>query len=200
MDYVRINTVYSNEEQHLIIKENLEKVPSHKKIPVIFDILSRETIGRIIHHNPSTIAVSFSESRNHLEEIKKDLPDCEIIAKIESEKGVRNFAEILDISCGVMVARGDLGRAVSLERVPCLQKRFSKETLEKDKFLIIATEMLLSMVSNPQPTKAEVSDVANAVFDGAKAVMLSEETAIGKNPVEAVRYMRKIILEAEGCV
>ena len=96
-----------------------------------------------------------------------------------------------------MVARGDLGTAVSLEKVPPLQKEFTIKTLEKGKFLVTATEMLLSMVNNPLPTRAEVSDVANAVFENSSAVMLSEETAIGKYPVNAVRMMRKIIVEAE---
>lgn len=96
-----------------------------------------------------------------------------------------------------MVARGDLGEAVSLEKVPPLQKEFTIKTLSKNKFLVTATEMLLSMTENPRPTRAEVSDVANAVFDYSSAVMLSEETAIGKFPVEAVSYMRRIIEEAE---
>ena len=96
-----------------------------------------------------------------------------------------------------MVARGDLGRAVTLEKVPPLQKDFTFKTLKRGKFLVTATEMLLSMVNNNQPTRAEVSDVANAVFDKSSAVMLSEETAIGKYPVESVQMMRKIIVAAE---
>ncbi len=96
-----------------------------------------------------------------------------------------------------MVARGDLGEAVSLEKVPPLQKDFTIKTLAKGRFLVTATEMLLSMTNNPHPTRAEVSDVANAVFEHSSAVMLSEETAIGKYPVETVAYMRKIIVEAE---
>jgi len=128
------------------------------------------------------------------------VPDCKIISKIESKKGVENFDEILNASWGTMIARGDLGEAVSLEKVPCLQRNLTKKTIEKNKFLIVATEMLLSMTENKKPTRAEVSDVANAVFDGASAVMLSEETAIGKNPIESVVYMRKIIEDAEKCI
>jgi pyruvate kinase len=128
------------------------------------------------------------------------LPNAKVISKIESVKGIQNFEEILDASYGIMIARGDLGIAVSLEKVPCLQRNLSKKTLKKNKFLIVATEMLLSMTHNKKPTRAEVSDVANAVFDNASAVMLSEESAIGQNPVEAVNYMRRIIEDAENCI
>ncbi len=198
VDYVRINTAYSDKEQHLRIQENLRKIK--KEVNIIFDIRSQKAVQNIIDYNPQIVAVSFAESADQLNKIKKDLGGCKIIAKIESEKGVKNFEEILDFSWGVMIARGDLGVAISLERVPCVQKRFSKKTLQKNKFLIIATEMLLSMESNPKPTRAEASDVAHAVFSGACSLMLSEETAIGAYPVEAVSYMRKIIEEAEGCI
>jgi pyruvate kinase len=125
------------------------------------------------------------------------LPETFLISKIESKRGVENFDEILAASDGIMIARGDLGVAESLEKVPPMQKDFTNKAKVKDKFLITATEMLLSMVDNPEPTRAEVSDVANAVFDNSSAVMLSEETAIGKYPVETVIMMRKIIVEAE---
>ncbi len=195
-DFIRINTAYSNEKQHKIIFENLKKIESE----IIFDILSVENLKKIIKYKPSIIALSFAESADQIREINKSWPDCRVIAKIESKKGVKNFDEISNVSYGVMVARGDLGRAVSLEKVPCLQKIFSKKVLGKKKFLIIATEMLLSMTRNPEPTRAEASDVANAVFDGACSVMLSEETAIGKYPVESVKYMKKIINESENCL
>ncbi len=199
-NFIRINTAYSNSKQHSRINENLKKTKGYEKIQLIFDVRNPGKIKDIYQYNPSIIALSFTESISQLKEIKKNLPSCKIISKIESKKGVKNFDEILDYSYGVMVARGDLGRAVSLEKVPCLQKEFSKKTLNKKKFLIIATEMLLSMIKNKKPTRAEVSDVANSVFDGACSVMLSEETAIGKNPVESIKYMRKIIEEAEKCV
>ena len=120
-----------------------------------------------------------------------------VIAKIESRLGVENFEKILAVSDGIMVARGDLGRAVPVERVPPLLKEFTRKTWEAGKFLITATEMLLSMVEKSEPTRAEVSDVANAIFEHSSAVMLSEETAIGKYPVESVKMMRRIIAEAE---
>jgi len=198
-DYIRINTAYSNEEQHKILLEDIKKVSSFSSPQIIFDVRSVEAIEKIIHYNPSIIALSFSESALQFKEIKEKLPECKVIAKIESDEGVNNFDSIIKECWGVMIARGDLSKAVSLEKVPCLQKIFSKKTLNEKKYLIVATEMLLSMIKNSKPTRAEVSDVANAVFDGASAVMLSEETAIGKYPVEAVRYMRKIIEEAEKC-
>lgn len=198
-DFIRINTAYSNEKQHCLVLDNLKKSKIGKQINLIFDIRSPREVKNILKQKPSLIALSFAESNGQFEEIKKHLPRAKIIAKIESKRGVANFDKILPFCWGVMVARGDLGTAVSLEKVPCLQKRFSGKTLKEKKFLIVATEMLLSMVNNIRPTRAEVSDVANAVFEGASAVMLSEETAIGKHPVEAVRYMRRIIEEAESC-
>jgi len=194
-DFIRINTAYSTKKQHSFIFEK----ESFSPLRVIFDIRSPEKVKRVLEYKPSLVALSFAETKKQFQDIKKYLPEAKIIAKIESKKGVRNFEKLLPFCWGAMVARGDLGIAVSLEKVPCLQKRFSKETLKEGKFLIVATEMLLSMVKNPKPTRAEVSDVANAVFEGAWAVMLSEETAIGKHPVEAVRYMRKIVEQAESC-
>ena len=198
-DFIRINTAYSNEKQHEDIVENIEKIDTPKKPEIIFDIRSVEVAEKIIKYNPSIIALSFSESAEAVRLLQERVPDCKVIVKIESEKGVENFDSILDVCWGVMVARGDLGVAVSLEKVPCLQKCFSKKALRKEKYLIIATEMLLSMTKNIQPTRAEVSDVANAVFNRASAVMLSEETAVGNHPVEAVKYMRRIIEQTEEC-
>jgi pyruvate kinase len=196
-DYIRINTAHSDESQHLTIKENLKKIS--KEVEVIFDVLSLESLDKIIQYKPSLIALSFTESCSQIQEIRKKIPNCKVISKIESEKGVLNFNEIINESDGVMIARGDLGRAVTLEKVPCIQKRFTKQALIENKFLVVATEMLLSMTENEKPTRAEVSDVANAVFEKASAVMLSEETAIGKNPVQAVRFMRTIIEATEKC-
>jgi len=120
-----------------------------------------------------------------------------LISKIETLKGIDNFEQILDVSDGIMVARGDLGKAFPLETIPIHQKELTLATLVRNKFLIIATEMLLSMVQNPKPTRAEISDVANAIFDNVSAVMLSEETAIGKYPIQSVNYMRRVIDEIE---
>jgi len=194
-DFIRINTAYSTEKQHSFIFKKEGFCPSR----VVFDVRSPDKIKKVLKHNPSLVALSFTETKKQFKDIKKYLPRAKVIAKIESKRGVKNFDKILPFYWGVMVARGDLGRAVSLEKVPCLQKAFSEKTLKKNKFLIVATEMLLSMVKNQKPTRAEVSDVANAVFEGAWAVMLSEETAVGRYPAEAVGYMRKIIEQAEAC-
>ena len=120
-----------------------------------------------------------------------------IVAKIEKPEAVHDIDAILDVSNGIMVARGDLGVEMSLEMVPPIQKRLIRRARRKNRFVITATQMLESMIENPNPTRAEVSDVANAIYDGSDAVMLSAETSIGKYPVNAVEYMVRIAEEAE---
>lgn len=133
--------------------------------------------------------------RDFLKEIKFTSPL--LISKIESVDGVKNFDKILNLSDGVMVARGDLGVEIEFMKLPILQKEFIKKCNNQGKVSITATQMLESMISNKRPTRAEVSDVANAVFDGTTAIMLSGETASGKYPVESVTTMRKIAEEVE---
>ena len=198
IDFIRINTSYGDLEQYDLILDHLTKAKTDKKIEVILDIKSLEALEYARKRKISHIALSFAESVVQIDAVREALPGCFVISKIETRIGVRHFDEILDASDGIMIARGDLGHAVSLEKVPPLQKDFTYKSLIKKKFVITATEMLLSMVSKKKPTRAEVSDVANAVFDRSHAVMLSEETAIGKHPVEAVRMMHRIIVEAEG--
>ena len=120
-----------------------------------------------------------------------------IIAKIERKVAMESLEQIIEKADAVMVARGDLGEEVPLEEIPFIQEKIVKMSKKLGKPVIVATQMLLSMVENPTPTRAEVTDVENAIMQGADAVMLSEETAKGKYPVEAVEMMEKIILETE---
>src|SRR5204863_9961932 len=120
-----------------------------------------------------------------------------LVAKIEMAEAIQNLDEIIAATDGVMVARGDLGVETSVELVPVYQKRIIEKAVANDKFVITATQMLQSMIDNPFPTRAEASDVANAVWDGSDAVMLSAETASGKQPVESVKTMVRIIDAAE---
>ncbi|NGX34915.1 MAG: Pyruvate kinase [Candidatus Anoxychlamydiales bacterium] len=148
------------------------------------------------------IAASFIRSADHVLEIKKILSDhnqvdIPIIAKIESSEGVDNFDEIVDAADGIMIARGDLGVEVDLSLVPKLQKSMIAKCYEAAKPVVVATQMLESMINNPRPTRAEVSDVANAIYDSASCVMLSGESATGKYPIETVLQMKKIIYQAE---
>ncbi len=147
------------------------------------------------------IAASFTRSAEDVRELKRLIADnggkMKIIAKIESVQGVRNIEEILDEADGVMVARGDLGVEVPLEEVPILQKQIIRSANSKGKIVVTATQMLDSMMKNPRPTRAEATDVANAIYDGTTAIMLSGETASGAYPEKAVKTMAHIALRAE---
>ncbi|MCI6988531.1 MAG: pyruvate kinase [Campylobacter sp.] len=147
------------------------------------------------------VAVSFVQSANDIIRVRKILDDlgskAKIYAKIEKFDAVENIDEIIKVSDGIMVARGDLGIEVPYYEVPNIQKMIIKKANEKAKPVITATQMMLSMTQNERATRAEISDVANAVLDGTDAVMLSEESAVGKHPAEVVKAMTNTIVEAE---
>ncbi|MGQ8335298.1 pyruvate kinase [Sunxiuqinia sp. A32] len=147
------------------------------------------------------IAHSFVRNQDDVLKVQEILDEqnspIKIIAKIENLDGVNNIDEILDHAYGIMVARGDLGIEIAAEKIPGIQRQLIKKSVQRKKPVIIATQMLHSMIDNPRPTRAEVSDVANAIFSRADAIMLSGETAYGQYPVEAVKYMSRIAKEVE---
>ena len=165
---------------------------------------NRDDLFFAIEHDVTYIAASFVRSAADVHEIRKVLAErnakIPIIAKIENKAGVRNLEEIVAAADGTMVARGDLGVEIPLPEVPIVQKQIIRTTVMNGKPVVTATQMLDSMQRNPVPTRAEVSDVANAILDGTSAVMLSGETAAGAYPVEAVSTMAAVALRAEAAL
>lgn len=156
-------------------------------------------------NNVDALALSFVRTKDDVLEVRKLLDkfnakNVEIISKIESQQGIENLEEILSVSDGIMVARGDLGVEVQPELVPMYQKKMISLANSLGKIVITATHMLESMIENPRPTRAEASDVANAILDGTDAIMLSGESAIGKYPLESVEYMVKIAKITENTI
>lgn len=158
-----------------------------------------------IEHNVEYIAASFVRCADDLKKLRKFLKDnggqdIKIISKIENGQGINNFDEILELSDGIMVARGDMGVEINFEKIPAIQKMMIEKCNRQGKIVVTATQMLESMTENPRPTRAEVSDVANAIYDGTTVIMLSGESAAGRHPVEAVRTMANIAVNAENTI
>ncbi len=162
-----------------------------------------EYIRFAVEYDADYIALSFVREAKDIELAKKYIKDyggrIPVIAKIEKPQAVEKLEEIIKVSDGIMVARGDLGIEMSPEEVPIVQKYIVDQAIRNRKACIVATQMLESMIEEPIPTRAEASDVANAIFDGTDAIMLSGETAMGKYPVEAVKMMKKIASNVEDC-
>ncbi len=188
------------------------EIKSHKTLNVpgvnlnlkfISDI-DREDIIFAAKHSCDYLALSFVNTREDVLEaldiIEEAGGDARVISKIESQTGIENIDDIIAVSDGIMIARGDLGVEVPMEMLPMIQKDIIRKCREQGKFAIVATEMLASMYTNPRPTRAEVSDIANAVLDGTDCVMLSGETTVGKYPVQAVSYMSKICEYVESTI
>lgn len=198
-----------NNEIHCLVK-NGGVISNHKSINVPYVKLDMEYLSEAdkadilfgIEEDVDFIAASFVRRKEDVIELRKFLEynggmGIKIISKIENIEGVDNFDEILEHSDGIMIARGDMGVEVEFERLPGLQKRFIKRCYQSGKMVITATQMLESMIHSPNPTRAEITDVANAIFDGTSAIMLSGESAVGEYPVEAVEVMAKIAERAE---
>ena len=177
----------------------------HIHLPSLTD-KDRDDIKFAVENDFDFIAASFVRKASDVEDIRAELHKHEggdkvqIIAKIENREGVDNIESILAASDGIMVARGDLGVEIPAHEVPILQKQMIKAATQKGLPVITATQMLDSMIRNPRPTRAEVSDVANAVFDGTSCVMLSGETASGKYPIEALETMVATVTAAEEAI
>ena len=199
-------------EEILCTVKNGGVVSNHKGInvpgarlsmPYISDV-DREDILFGIQMGFDFIAASFVRTKEDILDVKQILDEnkspMKIIAKIESVQGLQNLEEILSVSDGIMVARGDMGVELPLEEVPVIQKRMIKMAVAEGKHVITATQMLESMIQNPRPTRAETNDVANAIYDGTTAIMLSGESAAGKYPVEAVRTMARIAERTEQAI
>lgn len=208
--YISSEVVEKNDEVITVKLLNAGSLKSHKgvnipdaklNLPAMTD-KDIEDLRFGCEHDVDIIAASFIRSADHVLSIKEFLTkhkkqDILVVAKIENAEGVHHFDSIVQAADGIMIARGDLGVELDLSTVPKLQKMMIKKCYHACKPAVIATQMLESMITNPRPTRAEVSDVANAIYDSASSVMLSGETAVGAYPVETVQQMQKIVEFAE---
>lgn len=208
--YITAKVVEKHKDHVVLEIENDGTLKSNKKITIphgeiTLPALTKEDVEDLIFgckEDIDLVAASFIRSADNVLEMRKILKkhsdkEIAIVSKIESVMGVKNFESILQVSDGIMVARGDLGVELALNQVPRLQKMMIAKCNLEGKPCVIATQMLESMIQYPRPTRAEVSDVANAILDSACCVMLSGETAVGKYPIESAKMMRSIIEETE---
>lgn len=182
-------------------KKSLNVPGVHLDMPFISE-QDKNDILYAASHDGDFLALSFVSTKEDVLAVREllkenNLETLKIISKIENTTGIKNLEEIVEVSDGIMVARGDLGVEAPMEDLPILQKQIIDACHKKGKFCIVATEMLESMKKNSRPTRAEVSDIANAIIDGTDAIMLSGETTTGKYPAEAVKYMSKISANIE---
>ncbi len=197
-------------DNHLVcISQNDGVVGSRKSVnipDVRIDLPSltekdKENIVFAIKNDVDFIAHSFVRSKQDVLDVQKILEEhnshIKVIAKIENQEGVDNIDEILSVAYGIMVARGDLGIEVAQEKIPAIQRALIRKAIHHKKPVIVATQMLHSMIHNPRPTRAEITDIANAIYYRTDAVMLSGETAYGKYPVESVRTLTQVARESE---
>ena len=207
---VRLRVAGTTEDEVRCIVVNGGKVSNRKGVNIPNQSLDLEYISEAdrqdilfgIEMDVDYVAASFVRSGADVKVLRSLLNEnggdrIKIISKIENTGGIENFKEILALSDGIMIARGDMGVEVDFEKLPGIQKKFIKECCKAGKTVITATQMLESMTHSPAPTRAEITDVANAVFDGTSAVMLSGESAAGDYPVETVKAMAKIVSQAE---
>jgi pyruvate kinase len=218
IDVVRLNLAYGTFAEHHRVITDIRRISKKLKLPigVLLDLpgtkyqkgntrtVFESCLEFAQKEKVDFVALSFLTAAAQVVEVRKMLKslksDVTIIAKIERAAALKVHEDILDAADGLMVARGDLASEISIEQVPLAQKQLIRAANRKGKPVITATQMLESMVRSPSPTRAEATDVANAVLDGTDAVMLSEETATGKYPVEAVKMMGKIIEAAEPAI
>ena len=222
LDVARLNFAWGDAEEHRhfirLIRAEAEKLGV--RVPILCDLAGPRVQSGSDHHvgegpiiteedkvdvllgieeNVEYFAQSYVRNGHDIEELRALLGNhpIKIIAKIERSVALANIAAILTAADGIMVARGDLGNEVPLEQIPFIEEELIAEARSAGKPVIVATEMMTSMITNARPSRADVTDVAFAVTRGADAVMLSNETAVGKYPVETVTYMERIVAEAE---
>lgn len=194
-DIVRINLKYQNIKNYDKIGEKILKAG---KVKILIDVKKRGKIKELVDKKFDYLAISFAEVPSEIEKIRKMFSHkIKIISKIETKKGVKNINKLIRVSDGIMIARGDLGKDVAFEKIPRLQKMINKECNKRKVMSITATEMMPSMRRHKRPSRAEVTDVFNAVLEKSEYLLLAEETAIGKYPILTIKNLKKIIREAE---